>query len=605
MPTDAYSLDEAIKDKYLAPPKSVSVPLQFPREGIRYDDLTEEEKDQWDALEWDDEDGEVPDAVSAATVNQWLFNMDTVDKVLKHLMERGEKVANRDRLGKTIIFAKNHDHAEFIVKRFDANYAQYGGHFARVIDFKVEYAQSLIDTFSHPEKMPHIAISVDMLDTGIDVPEVVNLVFFKLVRSKTKFWQMVGRGTRLCPDLLGPGKDKKFFYIFDFCQNLEFFSQDPETTEGSLGESLSAKLFANRVDLIAALDKLRNGQTESEQTLREELATRLRTEVAGMNLDNFLVRPKRRLVEQFLDSEAWKELSPEDQTQLKEQIAGLPSAIAADTQEAKQFDLLMLRMQLTLLRGEPGFEGMKAKVLEIARLLEEQTAIPAVAAKLPLIQEVQTTLFWEDVTVVQLEEVRRGLRELVQFIDRRRRAKVITDFVDAIGEGVVVDLPGLTTGVDPERFREKAQAFLKKHENDPAINKLKFNEPLTPEDLAALENIFISEGSTPEEIEVAKNDANGIGLFVRSLVGLDRSAAKGALSHFMNGRTHTANQIEFLNLLINHLASRGWIEPARLYSSPFTDIHPQGMDGLFDDPSALALIAALQSVRRNAMVAAN
>jgi type I site-specific restriction endonuclease len=382
----------------------------------------DEEKDQWDALEWDEEDGEIPDAVSAAAINQWLFNMDTVDKVLKHLMERGQKVAGGDRLGKTIIFAKKHEHAEFIVKRFDENYAQYAGHFARVIDFKVEYAQSLIDSFSHPEKQPHIAVSVDMLDTGIDVPEVVNLVFFNQVRSKTKFWQMVGRGTRLRPDLFGPGRDKKFFYIFDFCRNLEFFSQNPETTEGSLAESLSAKLFANRVDLIAVLDRLKSGQPDAEEKLRAELAERLRNEVAGMNLDNFLVRPKRRLVEQFVDSEAWKDLSPEEQTQLKEQIAGLPSSIASANLEAKQFDLLMLRMQLTLLRGEPGFEDMKEKVIEIARLLEEQTAIPAVAAKLPLIQEVQTTLFWEDVTIVCLEDVRRGLRELVQFIERRRRS---------------------------------------------------------------------------------------------------------------------------------------------------------------------------------------
>lgn len=605
VPTDEYSLDDAIKDKFLVPPKAVSVPLQFPREGIRYDDLSDEEKDQWDALEWDEE-GEVPEEVSAAAINQWLFNKDTVDKVLKHLMERGQKVAGGDRLGKTIIFAKNHDHAEFIVKRFDENYAQYAGHFARVIDFKVEYAQSLIDSFSQAEKMPHIAISVDMLDTGIDIPEVVNLVFFKLVRSKTKFWQMVGRGTRLSPNLFGPGRDKKFFQIFDFCQNLEFFSQDPETTEGSMAESLSAKLFANRVDLIAAIDKHQAAGTEAERDeahrgLRLELAERLRSEVAAMNVDNFLVRPKRRLVEQFVKTDAWTALTPEEQTQLKEEVAGLPSSIATDNLEAKQFDLLILRMQLTLLRGEPGFEKMKGTVQEIAQLLEEQTAIPLVATKLPLIQEVQTPLFWEDVTVVCLERVRRELRELVQFIERRKRSRVITDFVDEIGEGVTVDLPGIAIGVDPEKIREKAMVFLRKHENDPAIHKLRFNEPLTPEDVAALEGIFASEGTSPEEIEAVKKEDDGLGLFVRSLVGLDREAAKAALSAFTQGKNLTANQIEFTNLIINHLSSRGWIELARLYSSPFTDIHPHGIDGLFDEASTLALISALHAVRRNAI----
>ncbi len=237
VPTDAYSLEEAVRDGFLVPPRAVSVPLRFQREGIKYDDLTEEEKDQWDALEWDEESG-VPVRVEAEAVNRWLFNEDTVDKVLEHLMTRGLKVAGGDRLGKAIVFAKNQAHAEFIAERFNANYPPYKGEFARVITFKTEYAQSLVDHFSNKEKAPHIAISVDMLDTGIDVPEVVNLVFFKLVRSKTKFWQMVGRGTRLCPDLFGPGQDKALFYLFDYCQNLEYFSQDIPATEGYVAEPL-------------------------------------------------------------------------------------------------------------------------------------------------------------------------------------------------------------------------------------------------------------------------------------------------------------------------------------------------------------------------------
>src|SRR6202030_1645609 len=166
-------------------------------------------KEQWDALEWD-EDGEAPDRVQADALNKWLFNADTVDKVLEHLMTRGQKVGGGDQLGKTIIFAKNQAHAEFIVQRFDSNYPHLKGAFARAIYHNVPYAQTLIDDFSNPNKPPHIAISVDMLDTGIDIPEVVNLVFFKVVRSKTKFWQMLGRGTRLRPDLFGPSLRKEF-----------------------------------------------------------------------------------------------------------------------------------------------------------------------------------------------------------------------------------------------------------------------------------------------------------------------------------------------------------------------------------------------------------
>jgi type I restriction enzyme R subunit len=235
VPTDAYGLDAAVRDKFIVPPKAVSVPLKFQREGINYKDLSEDEKERWDAIEWD-EDGNVPGSVDPEALNRWLFNEDTVDKVLEHLMTRGVKVADGDRMGKTIIFAKNHAHAQFIADRFDKNYPHYKGNFARVIDFQVEYAQSLIDDFSNPARTPHIAISVDMLDTGIDIPEIVNLVFFKMVRSKTKFWQMVGRGTRLRPDLFGLGRNKKYFYVFDYCQNLEFFSQNPETTAGAANE---------------------------------------------------------------------------------------------------------------------------------------------------------------------------------------------------------------------------------------------------------------------------------------------------------------------------------------------------------------------------------
>ena len=234
VPTDAYPLEQAVAEKVLVEMQAVSVPLKFPRQGIRYADLSDEEKEKWDALEWDEEDGP-PDSVDQHELNKFLFNADTVDKVLLHLMTHGQRVEGGDRLGKTIIFAKNHKHAEFIQQRFDANYPHLKGSFARVIDFQIDYAQSLIESFEIASKAPHIAISVDMLDTGIDVPEVVNLVFFKMVRSKTKFWQMIGRGTRLCPDLFGPGQDKKFFYVFDFCQNLEFFSQPEAQAEGIPG----------------------------------------------------------------------------------------------------------------------------------------------------------------------------------------------------------------------------------------------------------------------------------------------------------------------------------------------------------------------------------
>jgi type I restriction enzyme, R subunit len=601
VPTDSYDLDEAVKDHFLVPSKSVSVPLKFQREGIRYDQLSEEEKEQWDALEWS-EDGEIPDRVEAAAVNKWLFNKDTVDKVLEHLMRNGAKVNEGDRLGKTIIFAKNHDHAVFIADRFDANYPHLKGSFARVIDFQVEYVQTLIDDFSNPAKAPHIAISVDMLDTGIDVPEVLNLLFFKLIRSKTKFWQMVGRGTRLRPDLFGPGKDKNCFYIFDYCQNLEFFSENPETTDGATGEPLGKRLFKARVELISALDKdyAARGEEKSAE-LRNDTAEFLRSQVAAMNVSNFIVRPKRRFVEQYADPKAWEKLGTEQQIELASEVAGLPSELEDEDQEAKQFDLLMLRLQLAVLSHEPSFERLRKQVVEIAGLLEEAANIPMIQQQLEIIQELQTEEYWQDVTAPMLESVRKRLRSLVKLIEKGKRVTVYTDFQDTVGEEETRELPGFGAGSDFERFRAKATQFLRANENHASIHKLRFNERLTPADVKELERMLLEAGTaTAEDIDRAKKEGLTLGLFLRSLVGLDHEAAKHTLDSFLDGKTPTANQIEFINMIVNFLTQRGWMEPSSLYESPFTDISSRGVEGVFGPKEVDQLLALLTAVRQHA-----
>lgn len=617
VPTDAYSLEEAVHDDFLVPPKAVSVPLKFQREGIKYDELSEEDKDEWDALEWDEEGG-VPDRVEAEAVNKWLFNKDTVDKVLAHLMTRGLTVAGGDRLGKTIIFAKNQDHAEFIAERFNANYPHFKGEFARVITFKTEYAQNLIDNFSNKDKAPHIAISVDMLDTGIDIPEVVNLVFFKLVRSKTKFWQMVGRGTRLCPDLFGPGKHKQFFYLFDYCQNLEYFSQDVPTTEGALVESLGKRLFNARLELIVELDKhpddVERGGVKQFLTLYRDQATvvevrratadLLHGEVAAMNLENFVVRPRRRLVEKYAKPEAWTSLSPEALAELSREVAGLPSELDPEHEEAKRFDLLLLSLQLALLRSEPGFQRLRDQVKEIAGLLEEKSAIPMVREHMAFIQDVQSDEWWQDVTVSMLELLRRRLRNLVQLIEKQQRKLIYTDFEDLMGSEIDVELPGFAVGTDYARFLAKTRAFLREHLDHVAIYKLRMNKPLTASDLSELERMLAESGlGGAEDIRRAAGESQGLGLFVRSLVGLDRGAAKDAMASFIAGKALSANQIEFINLIVDHLTEHGIVEPGALYESPFTDLTPRGPDGLFSPVYLDELMRVLEAVRATAKAA--
>ena len=551
VPTDVYGLDEAIRDRVLVPMKAISVPLKFQRTGIVYDDLSEDEKDAWDATEWGEDDGP-PDRVEAEAVNKWLFNADTVDKVLQHLMQYGQKVAGGDRLGKTIIFAKNHAHAVFIEERFNLAYPHLKGSFARVIDFQVDYAQSLIEDFSAEEKAPHIAISVDMLDTGIDVPEVVNLLFFKLVRSKTKFWQMIGRGTRLRKDLFGPGKDKEFFYVFDFCQNLEYFSQNAAGVEGNTAESLGQRLFRTRLDLIGAVDeRVALGQAGGgEAAIRAEAADLLRTIVTNMNLNNFLVRPHRKLIENFLPAESWQRLPEVTRHELADTLGGLPSELAAEREEAKRFDLLLLNLQLCILKQEPGFKRLRKTLVMIAAALEEQATIPAIRAHAELIQEIQTDAWWEDITVEMLESARKKLREIVHLIEVKKRNIVFTDFEDEIGDGEVVEFESFAAGDTFEQFRRKARHFLQQHQDHVTVNKLRMNRPLTPMDLEQLERMLRESGiGSADDIERAKKDSEGLGLFVRSLVGLDRGAAQEAFASFIGGRTLRPAQLEFINLI--------------------------------------------------------
>lgn len=618
VPTDAYDLELAVADKFLVPPKAVSVPLKFAREGIKYDDLSEEEKDDWDAKEWD-EDGSVPDKVEAAALNAWLFNEDTVDKVLKHLMTRGQMVEGGDTLGKTILFAKNQAHAEFIKERFDANYPEYRGEFARVITFKTDYAQSLIEQFGQKDKFPQIAISVDMLDTGIDVPEVVNLVFFKLVRSKTKFWQMIGRGTRLCKNLFGPDQHKEFFYIFDYCQNLEFFSENPEGSEGSSGDSLSARLFKRRLELIGTLDHRNNGTSVlkelppdldvdpvSEPHVRLQLANYLHRQVASMNLDNFVVRAHRRSVEKFAVPEAWTadNLGDEQVKELTDEVVGLPTQMERESEEAKRFDLLMLNLELAMLNSEPGYERLRKKVCEIAGLLEEKESIPMVRQQMLHIQDVLSEEWWQDVTVTMLEVIRRRLRNLVQFIEKRQRKPVYTDFEDLMGEEAEIQLAEFSAGDTFERFRDKAQAFLREHFDVAAVRKLRTNEPLTTADLDDLERLLTdSKLGGAEYVAQAKTEYEGLGVFVRSLVGLDREIAKKLFGEFLIGSNYTPNQIEFIDLIINQLVDHGIVDVSLLYESPFTDVAPQGPDAIFSADQVDKIMGLLEKIKATAIAA--
>ncbi len=504
-------------------------------------------------------------------------------------------------LGKTIIFAKNNDHAEFIATRFNANYPIYKGEFARVVTYKTVYAQSLIDDFSYKDKAPHIAISVDMLDTGIDIPEVVNLVFFKIVRSKTKFWQMVGRGTRLCPDLFAPDKDKEFFYLFDYCQNLEFFNQNPEHVDGAASESLSTKLFKTRLQFIAALEERKDNGDKQEVQVSMDTVNQLHAQVAAMNLDNFVVRPQRKSVEKYAKPEAWDSLRADDFTELSTNLSRLPTELIDTDEEAKRFDLLVLRTQLAILQAKPDFAALRDQIRTIASALEEQETIPAIRAQIVLIQSITSEEWWEDVTIPMLEFARKKLRELVKLIEKSKKKIVYTDFEDELGDETTFDLPEVVAGMDMAKFRDKARQFLKTHESHLSLQRLQRNQSITPSDLIELEKMLVEAGGSKELIRQAEEQSKGLGIFIRSLVGLNQEAAKQAFGEFIVNTTATPNQIEFMTLVVEYLTQNGVMEPDRLYESPFTDINPQGPEGVFSSSQVDHIVSVLTEINQRAV----
>lgn len=585
VPTDAYELQTAVDDGFLVPPRVQQVDLKFPREGIDYDSLSDEEKSQWESLDWGDDVNEngLPSHVNAAAINSWLFNKDTVDKVLQHLMEHGHKVDGGDRLAKTIVFARNHEHAKFIEERFNHHYPYYKGHFARIIDNYAKYPQSLIDDFSQKDKEPHIAISVDMLDTGIDVPEVANLVFFKPVYSRIKFWQMIGRGTRLCPGLFGPEDDKPDFRVFDFCFNFDFFRENPKGIEAGGAVPLGTRLFRARVQLLGHLQQA--PELDPESALREGLTAGLHGEVAAMNRENFIVRMHLEAVERFQDRDSWGTLNDADRDLMSRELAGLPSELETDDIESRLFDLTALRMQLALAENDATtLERLRQKVVEIAMLLEEKAAIPAVKAQLGYLAAIQETGFWDGLTMALLEEMRLRLRDLVPFLDKKKRTIVYTDFKDEV-MGMREDEPVAMPKMTGAQYEKKVKDYLRNHLDHLVIHRLRSNLPLTETDLQGLEQtlVEIGNGDGPTLLSnlVEHSGFPSLPWFVRSLVGMDRAAAQQEFSRFLGDRSLTEPQIRFVEMIIDQLTARGVMEAAALYEPPFSNLHAGGPDGLF------------------------
>lgn len=604
-PTFAYELNEAVRDGFLVPPKGISVPLKFPRQGIKYKDLKPEEQEQYELLFGDPESDE--DGIERGALHEWLFNTDTVDKVLDHLMTNGIKTLGGDYLGKTIIFAKNHKHAVFIEERFNKNYPEYAGKFLRVIDNFEPKAQDLLDAFTYDEdhinfipKSPQIAVSVDMMDTGVDAPRCVNLVFFKPVKSASKYWQMIGRGTRLRPNLFGPNDHKTEFLIFDFCENFEFFDEFPDGVQTRAVKSLVQRIFETKLEIATTINGAQN-TTEEDEALSLQFINELHQQVAQLDQQRFQVRKEIRVVVDYAIRDKWNNLKEGDIIEIKTHLGHL--LVPEDSDEiARRFDLLMLQIILANVRGiDPNrlIENVQDIGLELKRL----TNVPKVAEQLPTIDKIISDSFWQGSNVQDLEEVRENIRELVKYISYDKQENVYTKFEDELDEDKINTRELVPQYESLPAYKSRVERYIREHQDHLVIHKLTHNIPITPEELKQLEDILFNEDlcGTKEEYQENYGD-EPLGTFIRSILGLDLEAANTAFAEFINAPGLRADQMTFIKKIINFLTKNGRIEKAMLFEPPFTEQHQDGVIGIFDDAQATRIISIVDEVNKNGEV---
>lgn len=565
VPTYAYEYNKAVEDGYLVDYTSIEFKTKIMEDGIKYDELSDEEKEEYENTFNDDES--IGDEIGNNAVNEWLFNSDTIDLVLNKLMTEGLKIEGEEKIGKTIIFAKNTKHARAIVERFNKLYPKYGGNFVKAVDYSINYVDSIIDDFSDKNKLPQIAVSVDMLDTGIDIPEILNLVFFKKVRSKTKFWQMIGRGTRLCPDLLGVDMDKERFLIFDFCNNFEFFKFNPKGFEGNKAETLTEKLFNIKVSMVKELQDIKYIEGKYAE-LRKELLEELITSVKALNEDSYIVRMNLSYVHKYKNENVWSNIGAVAQNEIREYISPLITSYS-DDELAKRFDVVMYNIQLAYLQNNNASKGIR-HVMVTAEKLSKLGTIPQIQQQKYTIEKAMTEDFWEDSDIFEVEEVRISLRELIKYLEKSSQKIYYTSFEDMI---VAEDRnDSVYNANNLKNYKKKVEYYLNSHKDELAIFKLRNNKKITKQDVETLEEILLKQLGNCDDYKKEFGDTP-VSQLVRKLVGLDREAANEAFSEFLNNKSFNTKQIHFVKLIVDYVVKNGFIEDNKvLMEDPFRTV---------------------------------
>jgi type I restriction enzyme R subunit len=596
-PTFLYELNQAVPT-YLSAYKNIDIKSKFLREGIKYKDLSATDKEKYEDTFVDRTTGLFPEEIRSNAMNKWLFNEDTVNKVLDALMEKGLKIEGGDKLGRTIIFAVNQNHAKFIVDCFTKRYPEQPAGFISMIHNEVSHAQSLIEAFcdKYKENNPQIAVSVDMMDTGVDAPRVLNLVFFKVVRSYAKFWQMIGRGTRLCPDVFGPNQPKEHFLIFDVCGNFDFFEAAKEKDDTKIAKPITQQLFEARLHLSRLL--IEEGKAE-ELALANNIRDILHAAIAQLDKTRFQVAMNLKQVDEFSKRARWNNIDSHDIHTIEKHLSELPVPEAIN-ELARRFDLMMVKLQTATLLMSSTKRKYESGLMDIAEGLSTKYTIADILRSKPLIETLRDPEFYKAVSQKKLEEIREEIRDLVQYLDSSSRPVFYTNLLDTdftITE-TVADM-SVNYGT---LYRKRVESYIRDNKHNLIIYKLTSNLPITADELSVLEKVLFdgTDRGTREDFVKEFGEAP-LGVFIRSIIGLDVKAAQDAFAEFLTTGNLRADQMTFIQNIISYLTKNGTIDPGMLFEPPFTDVNDQGLMGVFDDGASHKIISIIEKINDNAI----
>lgn len=596
-PTFAYELEQAVEEGYLVNYTTLEYKDAIMENGVHYDELSEEDKKHFEDTFAEDPTISVTKKVPNTAVNKWLFNKDTIDNMLKELMDKGLKVSGGDVLGKTIIFARSSLHAKAIVERFNKLFPEYGGEFIKQIDYSIKYADVLLDDFGTRDKYPQIAVSVDMLDTGIDVPEILNLVFYKKVKSYAKFWQMIGRGTRLCKNLLGKGQDKDKFLILDFCGNFDYFRVNTNGQDNGKQVGLTERIFNTQVEICRCLQAGEYTQQKEYVDFRQNLVEKLCHEVICLNDDSFRVKLRRKYVDIYRQMESWQDLDISKIADIKQNIA--PIVPVTDKDElARRFDYTMYSIILGTL-NQTNINRFAAMVNKSCQKLAGKYTIPQVAVQRQLIDRIIQDGYWAEADIFAFEKAREALRELMQFLDNEIQSIYYTHFDDEV-VNIIVGEP-LGGGPELKPYKERVQSYLREHGDTLAVYKLRNNKQVTTTDLAVLEKILWQDLGSKEDY-VKTYGEKPVGMLVRELLGMDQQAVNEAFSEFITDSSLNSRQIDFVKMIISYIVKNGNIVDVKstFTQQPFTEF-AGGIGNLFRDNMLVVqrIMGKVADIRKN------